>query len=92
MKDGIDWIGSTRWGDRDAGDSDRQRQGRTATGTQRQGRSDRDGVEIPRFYSFQASGIGFARRRPLPAARLTADLLGPRSASDRRCLQARITG
>lgn len=79
MKDGIDWIGSTRWGDSDRD----ERQGRD---------SDRDGVEIPRFYSFQASGIGFARRRPLPAARLTADLLGPRSASDRRCLQARITG
>lgn len=75
MKGGIDWIGSTRWGD----SSDRDG-------------SNRDGVEIPRFYSFQASGIGFARRRPLPAARLTADLLGPRSASDRRCLQARITG
>ena len=45
----------------------------------RQEKQKRDGVEIPRFYSFMFNNTAFAGRRTLSAARLTADLLSLRS-------------
>lgn len=60
MKDGIDWIGSTRWGDRDAGDSDSSNSSNrdAATGTGLKFR-----VSIPsRQVALDSPGVGLFRR------------------------------